>query len=439
MRFVDSTIVLIVTHSVGLVVTFVVSVLVSRVLGAHGKGVFSLMLGLATILFGISNLGLGTASQYFISREPGTARPHFGNILFFPLITAMIAVAGFVVTFPVWQESLGGLQLRDFLPVFAMLPLMLVFEASCQLLVVLSRIRVRSLAVIAHAAVLLAAAAVLLIAGYQAGGVSYSYALAWLVGGIIAVSAVWRGIGPPLAPSLALLRTTFRYSGWIWLANLIKGVFLRADFLFMYSMRGAADAGVYSVSLALTSGMTIAFQAVVTIFHPRTSSKTDAEATATTPLYYRGMLFLMLAVGVLTAALSHPLLFLFGPDFLRGQVPMLILIVGLAVSGMNAILITHVLGRGKSHVLTAVTVLTLLTSAALNYVMIPVFGLNGAAFATLGTYVVENLVLTILYKKLAHGSIGALYAFSIADFRFMFREASSAVSRLKAHVPSIRG
>lgn len=438
MRFVDSTIVLIVSHSVGLVVTFLVSVLVSRTLGAEGKGVFSLMLGLATILFGISNLGLGTASQYFISREPGSARSHFGNILFFPLTMAALVLAGFAATFPIWQESLSGLELRQLWPVFAMLPFMLVFEASCQFLVVLSRIRLRTVAILIHSAVLLVTAAALLSFGVQAGGVSYSYAFAWLAGGVIAVIAVVGAIGLPYRPSLALLRTTLRYSVWIWLSNLIKGVFLRADFLFMYSLRGAADAGVYSVALALTSGMTIAFQAVVTIFHPRTSAKTDAEAADTTPLYYRGMLLLMVGVGLLTAALSHPLLLIFGADFLRGQTPMLILIVGLAISGLNVILITHILGRGKSHVMTGVTVFTLLASASLNYTLIPRLGMNGAALATVGAYILENIVLIILYRHVGHGRVHDLYDFSRADIRFMSHEAKAALSRLKSHVPGAR-
>lgn len=438
MRFVDSTIVLIISHSAGLVVTFVVSVLVSRILGAEGKGVFSLMLGLATILFGISNLGLGTASQYFISREPDSAKSHYGNILFFPLTMAAIVVAGFAATFPIWQDSLNGLELHQLWPVFVMLPFMLVFEASCQFLVVLSRIRLRTVAILTHSAVLLVAAAALLSFGVRAGGVSYSYALAWLAGGAIAVTAVVGAIGWPRRPSFALLKSTLRYSVWIWLANLIKGVFLRADFLFMYSLRGAADAGVYSVALALTSGMTIAFQAVVTIFHPRTSAKTDAEASDTTPLYYRGMLMLMLAVGLLTAALSHPLLLIFGDDFLRGQTPMLILIAGLAISGLNVILITHFLGRGKSHVMTGVTVFTLLTSAVLNYTLIPLLGMKGAAFATVGAYMLENCVLTLLYRYVGHGRVSALYAFSIADLRFMSQEAKAAIGRLSAHVPGAR-
>jgi O-antigen/teichoic acid export membrane protein len=438
MRFVDSTIVLIVSHSVGLVVTFLVSVLVSRILGAEGKGVFSLMLGLATILFGISNLGLGTASQYFISRDPKSARSHYGNILFFPLILAILVLGGFAATFPIWQESLNGMELHQLMPVFAMLPLMLVFEGSCQFLVVLSRIRLRTIAIFVHSAVLLATAATFLGLGVQATGVSYSYALAWLVGGVVAVIAVVGGIGMPHRPSFALLRDTLRYSIWIWLANLIKGVFLRADFLFMYSLRGAADAGVYSVALALTSGMTIAFQAVVTIFHPRTSAKTDQEAAETTPRYYRGMLILMLAVGLLTAALSHPLLLIFGRDFLRGQTAMLILIAGLAVSGLNVILITHILGRGKSHVMTAVTILTLAVSAALNLTLIPVLGMNGAALATVGAYVLENLVLTFLYRSVGNGRIGALYTFSMADFRFMSQETKAAISRLSSHVPGKR-
>ena len=168
LRFIDSTVILVVTQSFSLVIGFVVSVIVSRTLGPEGKGVFSLLLGLGTILFGISNLGLGYASQYFISRNPETARTHFANVLFFPLAAAVLVIGGFYVGFPSWRSQHDGIQWTELIPVVVMLPLMLVFEGCCQLLVALNQIVLRGIAAFFQSGVALLAAIALILAGASA-------------------------------------------------------------------------------------------------------------------------------------------------------------------------------------------------------------------------------------------------------------------------------
>ncbi len=430
MRFIDSTLVLLTTHSIGLVITFLVSVMVSRTLGPSGKGTFSLLLGLATILFGISNLGMGFASQYFISRDRQSANLYFSNAMWFPLFAAIITVALFVGTYPLWQSQLQDLQVTDLLPVFAMLPLMLIFESQCQILVVLSEIKRRSVAILTQGAVLLVGAGILLFLGAGPITASYSYAMGWLCGGIVTFCAVTSVVGRPRRPSLSLFKVTMRYGVWVWLANMIKGVFLRTDFLILYSLRSAGEAGIYSVALALTSGLTVAFQAVVTVFHPKTSAMSDRDAIATTPKYYKGMMLLMIGFGAITAILAYPLLSIFGDEFLRGHIPMLILVVAIGVSGVNAILTVHMLGRGKPYVMTIMALVTLATAISLNRILVPDFGILGAASATLGVYLIENVVLTVIYKKAFGGDVIELYRPRREDIRSIVGELRSALGRL---------
>lgn len=432
LRFVDSTVILVITQSFGLLIGFVVSVLVSRLLGPEGKGIFSLLFGLATILFGISNLGLGYASQYFISRKPETFRAHFGNVLVFPLIAAVLVITSFCMTFPFWQPRLEGLSLTDLLPVFVMLPLMLIYEACCQLLVVLKRIGKRSVAVMSQGGVSLLSAIALLVGGASAVGVSFSYVFGWLLGGILAFLFVIRTGGFPSRPTLTLLRETVNYSAGIWFAGLVKGLFTRADFLFLYSLRSAAEAGIYSVAAALTSGIIITMHAVLTMFYPRTSAMTTDEANRTTPFYYRQMQIVMFAAALVTLVASHPMLLVFGRAFSGGAVPMIALIVAMAVGGLNGILYHHLLGRGKARMMSVITMTTLLQSVLLNSMLVPKFGMIGAAIATLGALIGENLILTVIFCSLSGFSVRSLYAFRRDDFRILVHEASAAMARLRA-------
>lgn len=430
MRVFDSALLTIFAQLVSLAVSFCVSLLVSRLLGPDGKGVFSLVLYTATILFGICNLGLGFASQYFISREPSSFRTQFTNVLLFPLALSLAVGAAFLASFPIWKPYLQGLSLRDLLPALSMLPCMLLFESCCQLLVVRGRIAHRSIVIVVQSGIVLVLATGLLLAGASSVIVSLAYAAGWAVGGALAFFYVIRSDGFPGRPSLPLLRQTLRYSLWIYGANLIKELYLRIDFLFLYAQRTTAEAGVYSVAAALTSGMTAIMLAIQTVFYPRTSADSDSEARQTTPLFYRQTMIAMALAGIGMALLSYPLLLVFGPSFVVGLIPMLILIVGTAIKGGNAILYTHLLGRGKAYVMVLVTVITLLSSTVLNATLVARLGMVGAASATLGAFIVESVVLILLYRRLTHGNVATLFAYTKDDVRLLAGETRSLISRL---------
>jgi O-antigen/teichoic acid export membrane protein len=86
------------------------------------------------------------------------------------------------------------------------------------------------------------------------------------------------------------------------------------------------------------------------------------------------------AIGIL--ALGRPLLWLFGPQFVDGYPVMLILVVGFlfrSSMGPAEFLLNMV---GKQSLCAAVQVTMALTSVALNFLLVPSYGLIGAATAT---------------------------------------------------------
>jgi O-antigen/teichoic acid export membrane protein len=98
-----------------------------------------------------------------------------------------------------------------------------------------------------------------------------------------------------------------------------------------------------------------------------------------------------LAAAILLLALGLPLLWLFGPQFVDGYPVMLILVVGfLFRSSMGpAEFLLNMLGEHK--ICAAVLFMTAVLNIALNLVLVPLFGLLGAATATSVALVVAAL------------------------------------------------
>jgi O-antigen/teichoic acid export membrane protein len=99
-----------------------------------------------------------------------------------------------------------------------------------------------------------------------------------------------------------------------------------------------------------------------------------------------------LAAAICLLALGMPLLWLFGPQFVAGYPVMMILVVGfLFRSSMGpAEFLLNMLGEQK--LCAAVLVLTAVLNVALNFALVPRFGLLGAATATSVSLVVAALL-----------------------------------------------
>jgi O-antigen/teichoic acid export membrane protein len=105
-----------------------------------------------------------------------------------------------------------------------------------------------------------------------------------------------------------------------------------------------------------------------------------------------------LAAAIFILALGVPLLWLFGPQFVQGYPVMLILVVGfLFRSSMGpAEFLLNMLGR--QSLCAAVLVSTALLAVALNFLLVPYYGLIGAATATsvslMAAALMNNLVVS---------------------------------------------
>ena len=206
----------------------------------------------------------------------------------------------------------------------------------------------------------------------------------------------------------------------------------RADFFILVALQSSIGlGGVYSVAAGLTMPLIIVPYAVQTVFFPRASAQSDEDANRSTPFYFRQLVLVMTSLAVLAAILSHPVLLLFGGSFVAGQVPMLILLVATILRGTGGILSVHVLGRGRSGVMTSVTAVTLAVALLLNYLLIPPLGMIGAALATTGAYAAQNILLLFIFRTVAGGEIRQLFAFSRNDIITLLREGKAFLSRLR--------
>lgn len=176
-----------------------------------------------------------------------------------------------------------------------------------------------------------------------------------------------------------------------------------SDILVLNLFVAPSDIAIYYAALKTTSLISFVHFAVTAAFTPRFSEyhsagrTEDLAAHVSESVKWAFWPSLVAASGVL--ALGYPLLLLFGPEFTAGYPIMFVLAAGLlaraAVGPAESLL--SVLGQQK--ICAVVMFFTLVCNIALNLVLIPEFGLMGAAAATAGSVMLESVALYAIIRK----------------------------------------
>jgi O-antigen/teichoic acid export membrane protein len=116
-----------------------------------------------------------------------------------------------------------------------------------------------------------------------------------------------------------------------------------------------------------------------------------------------------LAVGLVVLAAGHLLLSLFGGAFTAGYILMVILLAGILAKSLVGPAETLLMMAGKQNICVALYAAALTANVALNILLIPHFGIEGAAIATASAMGVEALLLHLAVR---HALGIALFAFA---------------------------
>lgn len=211
----------------------------------------------------------------------------------------------------------------------------------------------------------------------------------------------------------AAIRTTrATYSDWRqWLGMalpmiLIAGMGLllsRTDILMLGSLKGLTEAGIYAIGSRFAELATFGLLAVNTVLAPRISEMHHAgQHDRLQQLLSVAVLFSMLftcGVAVVLSALGSLLLSLFGPEFPAAYVSMLILLGGQTINALAGSVGYLMIMTGRQIQAAWVLFVALLLNVGGNLVLIPPFGLNGAAGATCISTAFWNIALLVIVKR----------------------------------------
>ena len=212
----------------------------------------------------------------------------------------------------------------------------------------------------------------------------------------------------------------------------------RIDVLLVNGYLNATAAGFYSVALATAERAQTVGEAAATVLYPRIAAEPIAARRARlTPIVARTVLWMTMVLAAVFFSVAHWLVvLLYSHRFEPSVKPTEILLLSMVASAVQRVFSADVSGRGRPILNSYVAAVSLSVNIVLNVVLIPRYGISGAAWASVASYSVAAALSCGVYTRLSGNSLASVVVPRREDLVLLRRVAASLVGQLGAtHSP----
>jgi len=434
--FSDRVVIAFVTQVFGAGIGIINGVLLARLLGPAAKGDYYLLVLIPATVMVLVQLGLPQAFGYFTARAQT-----LGIVAKTVWLTAALSLGGFVAVvalLPFLRTAfLHGIGLPQIL--FAFLALPLALNATFTTGIVMGRQAVRWYAVVNCAYPVVTTFLLVLFLGRL--GLSVNGAIAvYLIASTIQTAGFLVGAARITAaierPEPVSYRKLFGYGLPFYPGSITLFFSYRADVYIIAGLLAnpAAPLGYYSMAVGLAELVFFIPNAVSTLFFPHVAGSSRRDSDRQVAIVTRVTLLLTAAVAILLVPVATLMIWVILPAYGPSLPPLFVLLPGVVALCATKVVTGYVTGLGMTAVASYVNIGAFLLNIVVNLVLIPRFGIVGAAAASLISYTFSSVVFTCIAARLAHARVIDFWLPSVSDLRFTVATSVTLARRILASV-----
>jgi len=406
----------------GVALIFVWTLILVRLLGAEEYGKYVYVLSITFFVSLVGSLGMPTVSSYYVARYRRTARRARLRV-FLLVATAITAIGPFLGALAIWMtiNAAGGRVFEDFglFPVLAFS----VGAALVQLYAYANRALEQTTMAAYGEHVLQRVLAFVCIGLLFLAGMTptpnhalYGNVIGALGAAAIMIAATFRWMGRGHTQQSVTRRSLRMAPHWIRRAMtmMVTPVFFmvlsETDILMLGAFATPAAVGIYHVARRVSGFMSFFYQAVVAVgLHRFVGAHMDQDrARLRSIVRTMGLLGLIpAAVLWVTFLIAGPwLLELFGPEMKAGYSVLMIMATSILLEMAMGPATELLMMTRHERLVSRVNLIFAVVNIGLNALLVPPFGMEGAAVATLLAILPWKITLMILaWRKLGVASV----------------------------------
>jgi O-antigen/teichoic acid export membrane protein len=416
-----------------------ITILVTRVTGAHGRGIYTLGSSVAILAAMITALGISWAGIYYIGKRLFPLADVVSTLLTVSVAAAGVAIVGLASAYVLFQHT----YFKEVSPTQAVI--IVALTALFQLATTSSSIVLGMNRPIHYAGismVQLVVALVIQVILAVSGSLTATSALVALAVGAATSAAfglvlVGREVPLRLGLDSRILRSFLNFGIRGYAANLMMFLNYRLDALIVNGLSGVVSLGYYSVATAMAETLWYGANGFALVMFPHVSSLERKEADRITPVVCRNTVFMTLLGAVAMFAISRQLIqFVFGSGMVPALHPLWLLLPGIVTLSAAKVISSYLGGIGKPIYSTYIAAVTVTLTVGLDVLLIPRYGISGAAAASSIVYTCTAIASVWIFKiESGAGFLETLFV-RPDDFVRYRRVLDSTIKRLFAVSPA---
>ena len=415
----------------GFVGAFVTSIIVSRLLGVEGKGLFSLFIATVGGLAVFGGIGLPHGHMYHASRDPRWLRHFMHNAVLLATLVGGAAGAGYFFGGRALRlETLAPLDSASLAAGVVAVPVAILLIYQRQFFLVLRRYEVAKASFAVAQTIPLAAYVLLYALGRRD---VTAFILAYVLTQVICLAG-FAAIRTPEVPqhgglSGELALSALRFGARQFASDLALYLTSRLDFFVVLLYLGTAGLGIYSVAVGLAEITIRLSNEIGTMLFPVFAEGRLKPGQAATAL--RIVTLLAVSIAVVLEAVSGPVVrLLFGQQFTPAVPAFRILLIGTVAWSTTHVTWPFVSAGGRPGLGVPVYGVAALIDLGLDLVLLPRWGVTGAAVAAVSSYLVAAVLFFRLFRQREPCSFREAFIPRPGDIRLVSTAARQALSEL---------
>lgn len=382
--------------------TIIVGMITARYLGPSGFGVLSYTESFLNFVVVIVTLEMEGVIVKKMVAHPELEGEYLGGCISIRLISATISTG--LVTLLIWV-----LNPNDSLKVTLILiqSIQLFFQALCIVESWFQRHLLAKYTSLARIVASLVVATYKVILYASAKSIEFFALSNSLLYILLAVMFWWWYLqqhGQKIKVNFALGLEVLKESYHIAISGLLVAIYMQLDRVMIGQMMTDSDVGLYSAAMTISSSWLIVPTALIQSFQPTIM---EIKESGDESLYlkrlkqvYAGVIWLCMGVSILVSIFNKLIVrILYGAAYADTGRALVISIWMSVFSIIGTARWIWILCESKSSYVKYFYLFGAVVNATLNYLMIPVWGIEGAAFATLITQVCCNVIAPMFFKE----------------------------------------
>ena len=390
-------------HLLQAVLNLLITMMTARMFGPSNFGVLNYASSVVAFAFPFANLGIrNVLVQEFISHDSFEEGEILGTTYGLTFASSVLSILGILAFSFVFNRNEPETIIVCFL--YGLSLIVQIFEMTSYWF--LAKLKSKYSSIITLVSFLFTACYkfILLFKGKSLRWFALSYSLDYFIIGILLVIVYKKMGGSKFSFSFAKAKDLFSRSKYYILSELMIVIFGQTDRIMLNLMIDPSATGFYSAALTCAGMTSFIFTAIINSFRPiifeAHNHDDDLFSYRVTLLYsiiiYSGIIqsFFISIFAELIIKIIYGVAYTPAVPILRFAAWYTIL------SYIGPVRNIWILAENKQRRIWIYDLLSAVLNVILNYIMIPIFGMGGAALATLFTQLFGNVILGFLFNEL---------------------------------------